>query len=228
MASIEGDRDNAEAMNARRKLILATADDLLAEQGLEGLTIRAVLARTGLARRAFYDLFETKDDLVLAVFEHTIAKAVRILAEDPTGMAGPVERLERTIRSIVAPGIYEREHDISRHDRRSAAFSREHLRLSHARPEHLHRAVYPLVDLIRQIIQKGVDLHGWHSENPERSARFVYNLVSTTVHSELLLPGSELRSSAERVFLAEQLTTFCLNAFRHSPSNPPRKKSAGP
>src|SRR5580658_7265774 len=59
----------------RSRQIVDAAYELLEEEGLEGLTIRAVLSRTGLSRRAFYERFADKDDLVLAVFEHTIRMA---------------------------------------------------------------------------------------------------------------------------------------------------------
>src|SRR5436309_4760446 len=78
----------------RSRKIVQAAYELLEEQGLEGLTIRAVLKKTGLSRRAFYERFEGKDDLVLAVFEHTIRNAATYLTELPAGTtADPMERL---------------------------------------------------------------------------------------------------------------------------------------
>src|SRR4051794_238566 len=59
----------------RSRQIIGAAYELLADEGLEGLTIRAVLKRTGLSRRAFYERFSGKDDLVLGVFEQTIRLA---------------------------------------------------------------------------------------------------------------------------------------------------------
>src|ERR1700720_3797553 len=69
-----------QILERSRKLVDA-GYELLEEQGLEGLTIRAVLKRTGLSRRAFYERFEGKDDLVLAVFEHTIIAAASHMTE---------------------------------------------------------------------------------------------------------------------------------------------------
>ena len=66
---MEGSR---EQILERSRRIVEAAYELLEEDGLEGLTIRAVLNKTGLSRRAFYERFEGKDDLVLAVFEQTI------------------------------------------------------------------------------------------------------------------------------------------------------------
>lgn len=213
MARVEGEAGNAEAMSARRTAILRAADDLLAEGGLDGLTIRAVLARTNLARRAFYDVFATKDNLVLAVFEHTLADAAERLAAEGAELPEPAGRLALVIHSIVSAGPGAQPQDLECRDRRSAAFSREHLRLAQARPEQLQRAIEPLVDLIRRIVVEGMELGQWQSPAPERSARFVYNLVSTTVHTEVLDPGPQRLASDEREALADQLTRFCLGAL---------------
>src|ERR1700736_5818800 len=77
----------------RSRKIVQAAYELLEEQGLEGLTIRAVLENTALSRRAFYERFEGKDDLVLAVFEHAILTAASHLTELATTTADPLERL---------------------------------------------------------------------------------------------------------------------------------------
>lgn len=213
MATMAGERSNAEAIDARRRVILAAANDLLAECGLEGLTIRAVLAHTNLARRAFYDLFATKDDLVLALFEDAIAGAAEQLAEAAARLPGPAERLSLIIHSVIANenGVEARE--FLRRDRRSAAFSREHLRLAQARPNDLQRAIRPLVQLISRIVEDGIRTGEWHSPSPERSARFVYNLVSTTVHTEMLAPGSRRMLPDQRKALAREVTQFCIGGL---------------
>ncbi|WP_340589087.1 TetR/AcrR family transcriptional regulator [Erythrobacter alti] len=207
----EGQSSNAEAMSARRHAILAAADELLAENGLDGLTIRAVLAHTGLARRAFYDVFATKDDLVLALFEKTLADAAEQLEAAGRDLAGPSERLALVIQSIVLAGGEDRE--LARRDRRSAAFSLEHLRLAQARPDQLQLAIKPLVDLIRRIIDQGIEIGVWQVCDSGRAARFVYNLVSTNVHTEMLQPGSKRLSPAERQSLSEQTIRFCQGAL---------------
>ncbi len=51
-----------------RRKILAAASTTLREQGVRGLSITAVLERTGLGTRAFYRHFGSKDELVAALF----------------------------------------------------------------------------------------------------------------------------------------------------------------
>ena len=194
----------------RRIAVLHAADALLEARGLDGLTIRAVLDSTGLARRAFYDLFASKDDLVLGLFEHTIAEAAVLLEREGARLAGPVERLRLVVFSIVGgqvgrePGGY---------DRRSAAFSREHLRLAEARPEELQRAIEPLVALIAQYISDGATEGHFRAALPTRSAMFVYNLISSTVHTETLRLAAGQQLPGSRDQLAEDLWDFCRRAL---------------
>ena len=54
-----------------RREILAAASTILREQGVRGLSIAAVLERAGLSTRAFYRHFDSKDELVAAVFLET-------------------------------------------------------------------------------------------------------------------------------------------------------------
>jgi AcrR family transcriptional regulator len=61
-------RDKLGPDPAVRREILAAASTSLREQGIRGLSIAAVLEEAGLSTRAFYRHFDSKDDLVAAVF----------------------------------------------------------------------------------------------------------------------------------------------------------------
>ena len=61
-------RDKLSPDPAVRRAILAAASTTLREQGVRGLSIAAVLERASLSTRAFYRHFESKDELVAAVF----------------------------------------------------------------------------------------------------------------------------------------------------------------
>ncbi len=192
-------------MAERRARIVRAAYDLLARDGLEGLTIRSVLAETGLARRAFYDRFATKDVLVLAVFQHTLSDAAARFAEHD-------ERLRLIVVGIVL-GHGRRDADgDDAPNYRAAALSREHLRLAEARPAELQRAIAPLVELIATQLQAGMQSGQVRSANGERLAHLVYNLVSTTVHSQLIAEEHQMPDLEDRSRLAGDLWEFCLRA----------------
>lgn len=202
-----------DALSDRKQLIVAAAYDLLDAGGLEGLTIRAVLAKTGLARRAFYDCYVGKDDLVLAVFEQTIRMAVTFFAAQVRAFPDPLSRIRHIVVSIVLgqdmPGVGNG----SPQSRRGAALSREHLRLGDARPHELQIATAPLIDLIATQLAEGMEAGSVREMSPLRLAVLVYNLVSTTVHAELLAEEGINPDPERRIQLAEDIWEFCRRAI---------------
>ncbi len=208
--TIEAGRDQ---ILERSRQIIEAAYDLLEEEGLEGLTIRAVLKRTGLARRAFYERFSGKDDLVLAVFEQTIRLAARHYSEEVKTLPDPMERLEHIVTSIVLGRSTLDAGDREQSDRRGAALSREHLRLAESRPDDLQAALSPLISLIAQQLSDGMEAGLVRDHAPQRLAALVYNLVATTVHTELLAQETAQPDRGRRAELAAEIWEFCRRAI---------------
>lgn len=74
-----------------RRAILAAASKSVREQGVQGLSVAAVLEHAKLSTRAFYRHFESKDQLVAAVFlEMTHAEVLRLRTRMGAA-ANPVE-----------------------------------------------------------------------------------------------------------------------------------------
>ena len=197
----------------RAREIIEIAYDLLEQGGLEGLTIRAVLQRTGLARRAFYERFGSKDDLVLAVFEYTIQQAAAYFAEQVGAIADPLDQLRFIVTAIARGSMAFDDAGRAGASRRGAAMSREHLRLAEARPRELESALRPLLDLIADLLARGMAAGVVRPMAPATMASLVYNLVSTTVHAELLAEDPGTADQARRAALANDLWDFCRRAI---------------
>ena len=197
----------------RSRQIVEAAYELLEEKGLEGLTIRAVLKRTGLSRRAFYERFADKDELVLAVFEHTIRMAAGRYSEQVAALEDPVERVKLIIMCLVLGKSSPDAMDRAESGRRGAAMSREHLRLAESRPDDLQAALSPLLTLIAQQLSDGMDSRSVRRCDPHRLAALVYNLVSTTAHTELLTQKTARPDWSRRVQLAADVWEFCRRAL---------------
>jgi AcrR family transcriptional regulator len=74
-----------------RRAIVAAASESVRQQGVRGLSVAAVLEHARLSTRAFYRHFESKDELVEAVFmEMTHAEVRRLKAKMATA-ATPIE-----------------------------------------------------------------------------------------------------------------------------------------
>jgi AcrR family transcriptional regulator len=205
--------DSEKANGARARQIVDAAYVLLEEEGLEGLTIRAVLARTGLARRAFYERFAGKDDLVLAVFEQTIRLAAERFAGQAEACRTPMERIRMIVTGIVLGRGSLEDDDIWQSNRRGAAMSREHLRLAEARPDELQAALEPLITLIAGQLSDGMAVGEVRQSDAGRLAVLIYNLVSTTVHTELLAQATAQPNRQRRVKLADDVWDFCKRAI---------------
>jgi AcrR family transcriptional regulator len=211
----------AAGTDPRARRLVEAAYELLDEAGLEGLTIRAVLGRTGLARRAFYDNFTGKDDLLLAVFEQAIRRAADHYRQIAETLPSPMARLKMIVTSIAsgsshsdAPGtgLATIPAPASSH-RRSAAMSREHLRLAESRPHELQAALAPLRALLVEQLQAGIAAGEMRGDDPDLQAALIYNLVSTTAHTELLAEEGEIPNRDRRRRLAAEVWAFCLRAI---------------
>jgi AcrR family transcriptional regulator len=202
-----------EQIAERSRQIVAAAYEILGEDGLEGLTIRAVLKRTGLARRAFYERFAGKDDLMLAVFEATIRSAASLCGERIRALADPIERLKLIVACIVLGRSALDGATDEPGNRRGAAMSREHLRLADTRPHDLAAALNPLIDLITQQLSDGMAAKLVRDDDPRRLATLVYNLVSATVQTELLSQETTRPDQPQRARLAADIWEFCRRAI---------------
>ncbi len=205
---------NTEMTAERTGRIVDAAYDLLEESGLEGLTIRAVLTRTGLSRRAFYERFAGKDDLVLAVFEHTIRMAADHYASQLDAVADPLERMRLVVLSIaLARGAINGHEAHDGSHPRGAALSREHIRLAEARPDELQSALRPLLSLLARFLEDGMKAGQVRQTRPDRLATLIYNLVATTVHAQLLAEETGGIDKALREDLAADIWEFCRRAI---------------
>jgi AcrR family transcriptional regulator len=81
MARAYGGVSAAERVAERRIRLVAAGRELLAEVGWTGTSLRAVCARSGLADRYFYESFENRDALLVAVCEQVIAEAMEVCGE---------------------------------------------------------------------------------------------------------------------------------------------------
>jgi AcrR family transcriptional regulator len=199
----------AEAPCLRKQRLIAAANELLDECGLEGLTIRAVLKRSGLARRAFYERFAGKDDLVLAVFDETLADAAAFFQQGISRLPDPLAKIRHIVLGLVV-GALDNENGLGL--RRVSAIVREHMRLAESRPAELEKALRPLLQVIAEQISEGIRTGQLRTCDPVLQATLIYNLVATTIHPELLT-GEHGRLASDRQKLADEIWEFCRRAI---------------
>jgi AcrR family transcriptional regulator len=197
-------RSGRERVLARSRRLVQAAGELIAEGGFEGLTLRALLDRTRLSRRAFYERFDGMDDLILAVFEQNMREGAATFRADLAAIDDPLERL----RTIVETMVLRARSDSA--VRLMVAMSREHLRLAEARPLDLERALEPLTAVIAEQLALGMERGVVRKADSLQLARLVHSLVATTIHASLLSRAGEARPEDSAAALWE----FCLRAVR--------------
>jgi AcrR family transcriptional regulator/DNA-binding MarR family transcriptional regulator len=63
----------------QRSRLLAAMVEVAGERGAAHASVAHVVARAGISRRTFYELFEDRDDCFLAAFEHALARAREVV-----------------------------------------------------------------------------------------------------------------------------------------------------
>ena len=186
----------------RSRRIVAAAREIVAESGLDGLTVQKVRERTGLSLRAFYQRFGGKDDLLVAVFEETLREAATTLGVKIAAIADPVERLRMLVTGIFTGGISD---DVLK---QSVPLSHEHLRLAESRPAELRFALEPLTVLLSEHLAMGIESGVIRRSDPRRLAVLVLHLVFAQIHAVVL--GTVGEQDVERSGV--ELWEFCWRA----------------
>ena len=85
-----------------REAAIAAALEILARDGVAGLSLRALAKATGVTPTAFYEShFGDKDELLAAVAETGFQRLALQMAEDATGAPSTQERIERLAVSYI-------------------------------------------------------------------------------------------------------------------------------
>ena len=180
--------------------VVRAARELVADGGLEAVTLRALLKRTRLARRAFYRHFESMDDVLLALFEDTMASGAARLRAQLERVDEPVAALEQAVRTIASGALSSRERIFM------LAMTHEHIRLAENRPEELHTALAPMNELIADLLRAAMKTRAVRAGDATKMAEIIHALISTQVHRNLY-------RGADDTSWIDALWDFCLGGI---------------
>lgn len=91
-----------------REALIEAALDTLQDQGIDGLSLRALAQATDVTPAALYSHFRGKEDLLAAVAEAGFQKLALQMAEYATGCKDAQTRIERLVTSYVYFALYNR------------------------------------------------------------------------------------------------------------------------
>lgn len=88
----------SKADPGKRERILDSAIKVFAEKGFGGSRVSDVARAAGVADGTIYLYFDSKDALLIAIFEEKMARVIASAEDEIKELSGPVERLRRFIR----------------------------------------------------------------------------------------------------------------------------------
>ncbi|OBF08240.1 TetR family transcriptional regulator [Mycobacterium sp. ACS4054] len=128
---------------------IRTAVEILGETGRTDFTVQEVVARSKTSLRAFYQHFSSKDELLLALFDRTIAHSVQTWRAETEGLASTAA-LKLVIDRI------SQQPESSTQDSLNRALTLYNQHLAETRPRDYARVLSPLHRLIRDIVGQGI------------------------------------------------------------------------
>lgn len=97
----------AEVLESQRFRLLTAMADAVAEKGFANTVVADVIARSGVSRATFYQMFRDKQDCFCAAYEMAARSVARIMEAELTHLredtrSTPLEKLDRVMRLYVA------------------------------------------------------------------------------------------------------------------------------
>ena len=178
-------RNAIQRAKARSDRFVDAAIELLSERDESDFSIQDVVDRSNQSQRTFYTFFDSKDSLMLAVYETILRKtAMPMLRQRCEGIEDPVLRLRALLEALS---------EITAMPARLArGLSVLHLRLAETRPKDLAHALQPQSDFIIELLtavakagrlREDLDLH--------TQAALLQELLLASTHSRVLSGGSQ-------------------------------------
>ncbi len=201
--SLNAARSRAEE---RVQRFLDTAFELIDEKGTTEFTIQEVVDRSKQSLRGFYEYFDSKDELVLALFEETVREAGDDIREAIAAESDPLARLRvftMRLHEWCDPGEEPRMRGT--HRRRPISEFAMHLAANHA--DRVRAALGPLSRLLRELVDTAAAAGAIRVANPRRATALVQQ---TVLYSWF---GNRLVENPERKLDAEETWEFCLHGL---------------
>jgi uncharacterized protein (TIGR00369 family) len=195
-------REDQAEPTTRAARFIKTAVEILGETGRTDFTVQEVVARSKTSLRAFYQHFSSKDELLIALLERTMAQSAQAWRAETTGLDSTA-----AIKLIIDRISAEPESSIQDSLNRAMNLYNQHL--AETRPRDYARVLSPLHELIRDVVQRGITEGVFR---PNLDVGPAAAIVMQTILGALRLHwlGAELTGAP---IDAEHLYDFCIRAL---------------
>ena len=201
--SLNAARSRAEQ---RVQRFLDAAFSLIDEKGTTEFTIQEVIDRSKQSLRGFYQYFDGKDELLLALFEETVREATDDLRALVDATTDPLDRLRVfTIRLHEWCDPSEKPSKRSAHNRRPIMEFSVQLTVSYS--ERVKAAMAPISLMLRELVEGANSVGAIHVDDTRRAAALMQQTVMYSWFGNRLVENARLRLTSEATW------EFCLRGL---------------
>jgi AcrR family transcriptional regulator len=201
--SLSAARSRAEQ---RVQRFLDAAFELIDEKSTTEFTIQEVVDRSKQSLRGFYQYFDGKDELLLALFEETIRESVADLREAIESESEPLERLRAfTIRlhEWCEPSGSPRK--VGSHNRRPISEFSLQLAINH--PERVRVAMAPVSRMLLELLDDAVRASAIQVADTRRTAVLMQQTIMYSWFGDRLIQNPRMHVTGEETW------QFCLHGL---------------
>jgi AcrR family transcriptional regulator len=201
--SLHAARSRAEK---RVQRFLDAAFELIDEKGTTDFTIQEVIDRSKQSLRGFYQYFDGKDELILALFEDSVLESAVDLRKVVDSESDPLERLHAfaiRLHEWCEPTTTPRKR--GSHNRRPISEFTVHL--ANAHPERVKTALDPVSRMLLELVDDAQAAKAINVPDTRRAAALVEQIVMYSWFGNRLIQDPRMRLTAEQTW------EFCLHGL---------------
>jgi AcrR family transcriptional regulator len=185
----------------RVQRFLDAAQELIAEKGTTDFTVQEVVDRSKQSLRSFYQHFDGKHELLLALFEDALSTSAVEIREATSGAGEPLPRLRIAVemlfeQSLPNPGVQR------------PLFSDFALQLLVKHPAQVATAHLPLLNLFTELLEQAAEAGSVHADKPRRLAALLMQTVMFAAQANGVPAGSHAQPVT-----ADEVWQFCLGGI---------------
>ena len=186
-----------EMQEKRREEIFAASVHLFLKNGFNETSLREIAEAAGIGKSTLYDYYKTKDDILVSYYEKEIEKTISLAKEVYLQDLKNREKLTRIMQNHLAYILKNKKH--------FWRLSMEAQRLSIDSQNRVQAKRYVYQDLLRQVVEDGIQAGEFRPINPQIVARSILNLLTVAAFTT--------RPTGTPEEMLEEILSMCFNGI---------------
>lgn len=198
---------NAARSRAEQRIqrFLDAAFELIDEKGTTEFTIQEVIDRSKQSLRGFYQYFDGKDELILALFEETVRESVDDLRDAVEAETDPLGRLRAFVIRL-HEWCDPTDHRRGSHNRVPISEFTVQLTVAHA--ERVTATLAPISRMLIDLVEEAAAAGAIHVDGTRRAAIMIQQVVMFSWFGNRIVRNPRLKVDSETIW------EFCLHGLR--------------